>query len=109
MTAIHLVERLGNPRRLPDTAGEWESGYWHVSHDTADRLVGGDLYLHSGQNAESHFGGRILGYRIHRDPANGEIDGRIVFRFLASPTHRGIRTPRQGWGNEKKIVWSGAA
>jgi hypothetical protein len=101
MPTIHLVERLGNVHRIDRDRNEWESGYWVVGEETAQRLVGGDIYLHDGQNEPSHFGGTILGYRIHR---GGDVDGRIVFRFQASVSHKGVMTDREGWGNEKKIV-----
>lgn len=103
MPTIHLVERLNNVRRLSTIPAVWESGYWVVSEETAERLIGGDLYLHSGQREASHFGGKILGYRVDRDGA--ETAGRVVFRILPSPSHKGVSTSREGWGNEKKIVW----
>ncbi len=103
MPTLHLVERKNNVRKLPDAPGEWETGYWVVAEDTAQRLVGGDLYLHSGQNEPSHFGGRILGWRAHRD--GSELDGRLVFRIRASVDYKGVVTGREGWGNEKKVVW----
>lgn len=103
MPAIHFVERKNNVRKLPDGEREWETGYWVVAEATADRLIGGDLYLHSGQNEPSHFGGRILGWRVHRD--GSDIDGRLVFRIGASTDYQGIVTGREGWGNEKKVVW----
>lgn len=102
MAAIHLVERLGDLRKVDATNQEWESGFWVVGEDTAQRLVGGDIYLHEGQNEPSHFGGRIVSYRVHR---GDDVDGRIVFRFRAAMEYRGVRTGRAGWGNEKKIVW----
>ena len=102
MPAIHLVERLNNVKRLPDSPGAWESGYWVVSEDAAKRLIGGDLYLHSGQHEPSHFGGTILGYRVHQ---GGDVDGRIVFRFRATVGHKGVNAGKEGWGNEKKLVW----
>lgn len=105
MAVIHLIERKGNVWRLADSPGDWESGYWVVGQDTADRLVGANLYLHSNQGAPSHFGGVILSFRVHHDPNNSEIDGRLVFRIKASPTHKGVLAGREGWGNEKKIVW----
>lgn len=105
MAAVHFVERMGNPRRLPDTDGEWESGYWHVSEESAARLIGGQIYLHSGQNEPSHFGGVILGYRVHAQAGDAQLDGRIVFRFRPSLEYKGVVTPREGWGNEKKLVW----
>jgi hypothetical protein len=102
MPAIHLIERLGNVHRIDKDKNEWESGYWVVSEDAAQKLIGGDIYLHEGQNDPSHFGGRLLGYRVHR---GGELDGRVIFLFNASVKHKGIRTGKGGWGNEKKIVW----
>ena len=105
MPAVHFVERLNNVRPLQGSGGEWESGYWVIADDTAQRLVDGDLYLHSGQSEASHFGGKILSFRVHRDAANLEIDGRIVFRIKPTPRHKGVQTSREGWGNEKKLVW----
>ena len=105
MPDIHLVERLGNLRLINKEAGVWESGYWVVSEETAEKLVGGNIYLHSGQTKPSHFGGRILTYRVHQ---GGELDGRIVFLFRPEVLHKGVRTGREGWGNEKKIVWDSA-
>jgi hypothetical protein len=96
-----LVERLGNVQRINRDENAWESGYWVVGEETAQRLIGGDIYLHDGQNEASHFGGTILGYRIHH---GGEVDGRVVFRFRARVSHKGVKTGREGWGNEKKIV-----
>jgi hypothetical protein len=105
MPAVHFVERLNNVRPIPNSGGEWESGYWVIADETAQRLVAGDLYLHSGQTEASHFGGKILSFRVHRDSAKPEIDGRIVFRIKPTPGHKGVITGREGWGNEKKLVW----
>jgi hypothetical protein len=105
MPAVHFVERLNNVRPLPDSGGEWESGYWVIAEETAQRLVGGDLYLHSGQTEPSHFGGMILSFRVHQEPSKPAIDGRIVFRIRPTPEHKGMKTSREGWGNEKKLVW----
>jgi hypothetical protein len=103
MASIHLVERLNNVRKVSAEPPIWESGYWVVSEETAERLVGGDLYLHTGQLDASHFGGKILGYRVHKDGT--EIDGRLVFRIVPTAAHKGVSTGREGWGNEKKYVW----
>jgi hypothetical protein len=105
MAEIHFVERKNNVARVPNTADEWESGFWVVAESTAQQLIGGDLYLHSGQTKPSHFGGKILSYRVHREGSGSEIDGRLVFRIKSSAVHKGVLTGREGWGNEKKIVW----
>ena len=80
---------------------ERESGYWKVSEQTAQCLVDGDLDIHDGQLASSRFGGIILGYRMQQ---GGEFDGRMIFRFRASLVHKGVRTDRDGWGGEKKLL-----
>lgn len=103
MPAVHFVERKNNVHRVPDAPGEWESGYWVIAEETAQRLIGADIYLHSGQNEPSHFGGKIVAFRIHRD--SSEINGRIVFRIRSTLEYKGIVTGREGWGNEKKLVW----
>ncbi|MEY4979787.1 MAG: hypothetical protein RLZZ352_2057 [Pseudomonadota bacterium] len=104
MPSIHFVERIGNTWKVPNPTmqHEYESGYWVVGEETAQKLVGGDLYLHDRQNEPSRFGGKILGYRVHK---GGTEDGRVIFRFQATSNHRDLKTPREGWGNEKKIVW----
>jgi hypothetical protein len=104
MARIHFVERKNNVSKVVGTADEWESGYWVVGEETAQGLVGGDLYLHEKQDSPSHFGGTILSYRVFRDANQPEIDGRLLFRIRATVAHRGVRAGREGWGNEKKIV-----
>lgn len=105
MPAIHLIEKKINVHRVPDSPQEWESGYWAVTQDTAARLVGGDLYLHSQQGEPSHFGGPILSFRVHSDASDVRLDGRVVFRIKASHSHKEVLAGREGWGNEKKIIW----
>ena len=76
-----------------------------MAEETAQRLVGGDLFVHSSQSESSHFGGKILSYRVHHDHNKPDIDGRLVFRIKPSPEHKGVTAGRDGWGMEKKIVW----
>jgi hypothetical protein len=104
MARIHFVERKNNVTRIAGTTDEWESGFWVVSEETAQGLVGGDLYLHSNQDAPSHFGGTILSHRVVDDPSRPDICGRLIFRIRATMGHKGFQAGRAGWGNEKKIV-----
>lgn len=103
MPSIHFVERKNNVHKVQGTVDEWESGYWVVAHDTADRLVGGDLYLHAKQDSPSHFGGVILSWRAVADASQPEIDGRLVFRIRFTPAHRDVKVGPEGWGNEKNL------
>ena len=64
MTAIHFIERSDNVRKMDSRKNEWESGFWAVTEETAQKLVGATLYLHRSKHQPSHFGGRILSYRI---------------------------------------------
>ena len=101
-SAIHLIEDLGNMKIIDKTNAEWESGWWAVSAETAEKLVGGDIYFHKKQIEPSFFGGRILSYRIE---TSGECIGRIIFKFKTGLEFKGIRAGVSGWGMEKKIIW----
>lgn len=101
MPEIHLIARNGlNVHSVRGAEGEWESGDWVVSDEKATALVGGDIYLHEAQAEPAYFGGTILSFRRL---AEGDAAGRVVFRFRASPTHKGNRSPG-GWMHEKKLV-----
>jgi hypothetical protein len=98
---LHLVEKNKRFTREDKFSQIWESGFWKMSQDTANSLVGGDLYLHSAKIKPSYFGGKILGFRVVED---GEWKGRIVFEFEFSPEYKGVSAGKDGWGMEKKIV-----
>ena len=100
MKAIHFVEKLNKVRKISDTPLTYESGDWDVSETVASALIGGNLYLHTAQDEPSHFGGRILGYRV----LSTEPVGRIVFQIAPTMEHKGVRAGREGWGNEQKRV-----
>lgn len=105
MPSIHFVERKNNVTKAQDYPGEYESGYWVINKETAERLVGGNLYLHSTQDAESHYGGVIQAWRVIESDERPDIKGRIVFRIKPTQAHRGVKAGREGWSQEKKIVW----
>ena len=99
---IHLIEDLGNMKMLNKANFEWESGWWAVAPETAEKLIGGHIYFHKKQAEPSFFGGLILGYRIE---TTGEWVGRVIFRFKTGLEFKGIKAGSSGWGMEKKIVW----
>jgi hypothetical protein len=67
---------------------------------TAERLVGRDLICILAKSEPSHFGGKILSYRVETE---GRFAGRFVFKFRFSPAYKDVKTDRIGWGNEKKV------
>ncbi len=99
MQAIHLIEKMNNVKKIGGS--KFESGFWYVSEDTAKQLIGADLFLHSSQDSESHFGGKIVGFRTVGD---GDFKGRVVFEIESTMGHKGVKAGKGGWGNEKKIV-----
>jgi len=104
MSKIHLIERITNVKLLSKEKNEWSSHCWVLSEETAQKLVGGEIYLHKGQDKPSHFGGRILSYEVLPESA-GEDAGRIAFNFQAGLEFKDVRAGKDGWGMEKKIVW----
>jgi hypothetical protein len=86
---------------VTSTRGSGETAYWIVVDKTPKSLIGGNVYVHRGQNVPSHAGGRII--EIYHEPGTGER--RRVIRFQASVDCEGVVTARNGWGNERKVVW----
>jgi hypothetical protein len=74
MPAIHLVERLNNVSRIDRDRNEWESGYWVVSEETAQRLVG----------ATSSFTRASLSHRTSAAPYWATVFRRVVTWTAAS-------------------------
>jgi hypothetical protein len=104
MAEIHLIERVTNVKITNKEKNEWDSYAWVIAPDTAEKLVGGEIYLHKAQDKPSHFGGKILSYRI-LGPEFSSDSGRIVFNFKAGLEYKDVKTDKEGWGMEKKIVW----
>lgn len=101
MTAVHFLERSDNVRKTDRKKNEWESGCWHLTEDTAQKLVGATIYLHRSKHQASHFGGRILSYRIDPEIANGNV----VFTVRASAACKDVKTEPKGWAKDCKILW----
>ncbi len=72
-----------------------------VGRGTAIRLIGSHIFFHEAQAKPSFFGETILAVeRI----AEGEGAGRFIFTFRFDPKCRDVKTPREGWSQEMKIV-----
>jgi hypothetical protein len=101
---IHLIERLGSFKRVEGNV--FESWCWNVTPEVAETLVGCDIYFHKKQKEPSHFGGKILAYRIHDsdEGEHSECNGRAVFTFEYSREHKNVLAGDGGWSYEKKIV-----
>lgn len=104
MPNIHLIERITNVKISNKDLNEWDSYSWKISEETAKKLVGGNIYLHKAQDKPSHFGGEILSYKVLGEDAGDEA-GRVVFKFRANVDCKDVRTGKDGWGMEKKIIW----
>lgn len=102
--ALHLVEKgiyVQNLKAVRGSPGEWFSGNWWVSDKTATELVGKKLFLHPGQLEGAHLGGEVISFqKFNGDPK------RKIFRFRELSSCIGVKTPKAGWANEKKIVWA---
>jgi hypothetical protein len=51
MRKIHLIEKRGLFQRIDGNI--YESGYWDISTQTADELIGGDIHFHKKQKEPS--------------------------------------------------------
>jgi hypothetical protein len=98
--SVHFIERMGHVRCLDKAEQLYESGWWAMSEQSAQELVGGRLYLHKAQDKPSFFGGSIQSYRLETE---GEWPGRVLFSFIADQPGKGFRTSKDGWRMERKI------
>jgi hypothetical protein len=104
--ALHVVEKgkkVVNLHCVDEAKGIWETGNWAISDATAASLKGGMIYVHTGQLIPSHIGGEVQSFRF----TGAKSDGRKIFSFKALPSGKGVLAGREGWGNEKKVVWEG--
>lgn len=102
MTAIHFIERSDNVRKTDRLKNEWESGFWDVTEESAQKLIGATLYLHRSKHQPSHFGGRILSYRIEQAGPSG---GGVVFMVRAAVDCKDVKAGTKGWAKDHKIFW----
>lgn len=99
--SIHLIERMNLMKPVDKDRKIYESGFWTLSEDTAQDLIGAKLYLHDAQVAPAFFGGTILSWKKMTD---GDYKGRTLFTFKAESECKGFKTDPTGWAQEMKIV-----
>lgn len=109
MPRIHFIERGAHFK--PVGGSVYESWCWNIPPNTAQALVGGDIYFHKHQKEPSYYGGKILDYRVHDSDEGAYPDcrGRVIFTFEYSREHRNVLAGGGGWSYEKKIVLDDAA
>ena len=100
---IHKPERKGaeRPRCIDKSKEEWTTGFWKLSHKTAESLVGGKIYIHRTKAGKSTFGGNVTGYTVVPD---GVCKGKMAIQFTYDPACRDVSTGSSGWGHEKKVI-----
>jgi hypothetical protein len=57
MKNIHIVckaEKKNPPKPISKGSNTFTSGTWKLSNNTADELIGGNVYFHQGQDLPSH-------------------------------------------------------
>ena len=89
-------------RKTDRQKNEWESGFWPITEETAQKLVGASLHLHRSKNQPSHFGGPILSYRMEE---TGPHAGSVVFIVRATVDCKDVKVGSKGWTKDYKIVW----
>lgn len=81
------VEGRSLPRHVDFAEGEKDtyfSGYWDMTPEQAEELIGGNIYLHTAKAERSYFGGRVLSYALEQFEDEGvNRDSGIRFKFLA--------------------------
>jgi hypothetical protein len=96
---IHLIEHMNNFAKLSDNV--WESGWWTLDENKAQKLVGGEIFFHKKKQEPSFYGGTILGYRVEQD---GQYQGKIIFKLQHKKSCRDVKTDKTGWSKEMKII-----
>ena len=67
----------------------YESGKWDLNLVEAQKLVGGDVYLHESKQEKSAFGGKVLDvYESTADDVSRSK--RVSIKFQFTPEHRGV-------------------
>jgi len=103
MPSLHLIKNDPNLPNFPvvDRAtATYTSGFWAVTPEVAQSLVGGRIYFHEAQRDPSFFGGTVIDFQLITE---GQYAGRIEFKFRYEAQCRDVRAPGP-WSFEKCYV-----
>ena len=89
MPSAHFIANLNENLRVIDKAHHlYASGVWDISETTAEKLIGGYIYLHKTKAKPSFFGGLVRAYRvIETDYAHSR---RIEFEIESTTEARAV-------------------
>jgi len=103
MKAIHLIQNNPELRPKPVAPGSqtYESGFWWLSIERAKSFKGENIFFYDNKLSESFFGGVIKDCWVQQ--YNGQ--DRVVFKFEASASHKGIRPKNpEGWEGGNWVI-----
>lgn len=96
MLDIHLIEKKAAYGPVEGAAGEWITGTWTMGDNTARRLIGGNVHLHTAQNAGCYLGGEII-------ETNRVSETRFEIRFRHNEELVN-KTTTGNWSVESQLV-----
>jgi hypothetical protein len=103
--SIHFIcehQGIGWRNLHRDSDGTYRSGYWDISREDAENLVGGWLYLHERKSEASAFGGKILEFEVVQREELAHAK-RVVLRLEV----HGDAKDQKWRGNTHNMAWTG--
>lgn len=100
MPCLHVICRAFlHVKKIDETS--YESGYWPVSEEYTNQLIGGMLFLHETKSERSYYGGTVKSFR--KSGPESPHPGRMIFIFQPTADARGQR-----WrGQDDPMSWVG--
>jgi hypothetical protein len=99
MPHLHLLNQEGAefPQPGPTDSGEMESGWWLVSMNRAESVIGHPIHFHRRKAETAFLSGIVTGYRRETyTPPEGRPSTRTVFLFTEVDS-TGTATTTDGW------------
>lgn len=100
--AVHFLCRMDGTKplnsRILQKPGGLELGWWAMSSQNAESLVGGWAYLHSASSEPSYAAYRVEAWK----PGTGTWTGRLGFDLLKAPSVKAVRWRGQKAGQNPR-------